>query len=538
MSINATKSTFRDHAAENHMGAPSYIIQNPVKRLEIAAASCFFGEPSFYQRDRVKMPFSHSRNSTPFDLKKIMQHLTSVMPVMIEESLAQDVDAVTYLEKMIDDAINHDVEATLALAASLRFDHKIRTTPQVILVRASRSPDVKGTQLIRQYGEAIIGRVDDMTTQLAYHLAVYGKNVSSALKRLWKQQIEQRFDAYGLAKYRMSNREVSLVDLVRFCHAKGDHVDQLMRNELKLEGATWESLISERGASQETWSEAIPKMGHMALLRNLRNLLKHDVDPSLYVDRLVSTASKGQQLPFRYLSAYKAIEGQNPRVLDAIESCLQQSLEALPRFKGRVASLCDNSGSALGTMTSSMGTVTVNQIANLTGVLTGMRADEGYVGVFGDNLDMQPIRKTSSVLDQANKMNEIGDSIGGATECGIWTFWDRAIESHEHWDAVFVYSDMQAGHGGLYGVDPSIARKGFVLASKSISGGREMHYIDVPRLIQTYREKVNPDVQVFLVQMAGYDDTLVPQYFDKTYILGGWSDAILKFADKMIQHTS
>jgi hypothetical protein len=38
---------------------------------------------------------------------------------------------------------------------------------------------------------------------------------------------------------------------------------------------------------------------------------------------------------------------------------------------------------------------------------------------------------------------------------------------------------------------------------------------------------------VYLVQVAGYQDTLIPEFYDRTYILGGWGDGLLKFADKM-----
>ena len=100
----------------------------------------------------------------------------------------------------------------------------------------------------------------------------------------------------------------------------------------------------------------------------------------------------------------------------------------------------------------------------------------------------------------------------------------------EHWDSVFVYSDMQAGHGGLYGTNESAYRNYIWDNSGS--------YIDVPKLIDEYRKKVNPNVQVFLVQVAGYQDTIVPEYYDKTYILGGWGPGLLRFASAMSNLTN
>jgi hypothetical protein len=38
---------------------------------------------------------------------------------------------------------------------------------------------------------------------------------------------------------------------------------------------------------------------------------------------------------------------------------------------------------------------------------------------------------------------------------------------------------------------------------------------------------------IYLVQTAGYQDTLVPEFYDKTFIIGGWSTGILNFAKEM-----
>lgn len=267
-------------------------------------------------------------------------------------------------------------------------------------------------------------------------------------------------------------------------------------------------------------------MGHMALLRNIRNLLQHDVRPDQFVNKLVNGAEHGKQLPFRYFSAYRSVVNDAPPVvLDAIETSMMKSMNNLPTFKGRVMSLCDNSGSARGTATSSMGTMQIATIANLTAILTAMQSDEGYIGVFGDRLETMPVRKRSSVFDTLEKAEKIGNGIGGSTENGIWLFWDAAIRQKQHWDMVFVYSDMQAGHGGLYGTNAK-AYADYVWKTR---------YIDVSKLVMDYRRKVNPDVMVFLVQVAGYQDTIIPEFYDKTYILGGWSDSILRFADAMIQ---
>jgi hypothetical protein len=129
-------------------------------------------------------------------------------------------------------------------------------------------------------------------------------------------------------------------------------------------------------------------------------------------------------------------------------------------------------------------------------------------------------------MDQTTNINNEAHGIGGGTENGVWLALDKAIRNKEHWDNIFVYSDMQAGHGGLYGRNAHDYSK-YIFPG---SGNR----IDVPTLINEYREKVNSKVNVFLVQIAGYEDTLLPEYYDRTYIIGGWSGNIFKFAKRMI----
>jgi len=40
------------------------------------------------------------------------------------------------------------------------------------------------------------------------------------------------------------------------------------------------------------------------------------------------------------------------------------------------------------------------------------------------------------------------------------------------------------------------------------------------------------------VQIAGYQDTIVPELYNRTFILGGWGDGILRFAAKMANLSS
>jgi hypothetical protein len=514
------------HTAKPHlnwMGGPSHAITDPLLRLRMAAASSFFGEPMYYHRDEAD---ERPRRSTPefaltdADVERLRDTLGAIDP---REWRSQS--PAELMERCIDDALTHDPEATLAEAARLRDKALMRTTPQVILVRAANHAAVRGTGLVRVWAGEIIKRADEPAVGLAYQLHRFGKPIPNALKKAWRDALE-RFDEHALAKYRLESRADKTVDVVNLVHARGAAIDKLAKGTLTTAGRTWEAIVSVRRSTVWAWTNALPMMGHMALLRNLRNLLKVGVPPKRFVDELVKGARTGKQLPFRYYSAYKALGPDAPAVVrDAVEESLMISLDNLPWFRGRTMSLCDNSGSAQGTTTSAMGTMKVSTIANLTGVLAAMRSEEGHLGVFGDQLKTCSIRKRTSVFDQLDQAERVAQDIGLGTENGIWLFWDKAIREHEHWDHVFVFSDMQAGHGGLYGTTPKQYRE---YAWK----GREQ-YIDVPKLVARYRSEVNPDVRVFLVQVGGYKDTLVPEHYRRTYILGGWGPGLLGYAAEM-----
>jgi len=518
INVKANKTPKNSHL--NHMGGTSFDLSNPIQRLRMAASSCFFGEPMYYHTDKkTKAPTQRVTRGTL--IESLREDLNALDP-----QEWRSFSPTELMESAIKAALDFDVEQTLQEAVRLRTEENIRTTPQVILVMAANHPKAKKTGLIRKYGGLIMQRADEPATAMAYQLAKFGKPIPNSLKRAMADKLKS-LSTYQMAKYRMESRVVKTVDVVNLVHPEATvAIDSLVKGTLTTTNQTWESIISQEGSTPESWAKALDVMGHMALLRNIRNLLQKGLDHKTFTTKLVEGAKTGKQLPLRYFSAYKAMESGTPGpVLDALEEAMLLSIENLPKFEGKTACLCDNSGSAQGTTTSSMGSMRVSEIANLTGILAGMCSDEAVLGIFGDKLDLLPVRKKASIFDQLKAAEKSASSIGQGTENGIWLFWDQAIREKEHFDTVFVFSDMQAGHGRLYGTDRN-AYKDFQWKGTA--------NIDVGRLINKYRATVNKDVNVFLVQVAGYQDTIIPEFYKRTYILGGWGDGLLSFAHSMI----
>lgn len=506
-------ATVRQHenaVVENFMGGNSYKL-NPLQTLKIVAASSIFGEPQYY-RDGVNAP------------KTIKNHSTILEYSILNDLLNDKRSVADVFTEAIDNALSYDFQGTLNLALELRNDYFMRLNPAVIYVRATLHKgraefNEANPGVMKSIGKAIAPRPDDITNQFEYFMYVNKtKNgMPSLLKRTWADALES-YSRYQLNKYKGKR----LIDLVRLSHANNADINELMKTgtlEVTDTEQTWEVLRS----SGKTWSEILKqiRMPHMALLRNLRGICSeiNGSELSKVMEQLKSGVEGGKQFPFRYWSAYKAIKNADINnkslVLDTLEECLDIAVANMPKLDGKVACLSDNSGSAWGTMNSEYGAVTVAEIANLSSLITAMQADEGYVGVFGDRLSLQGVSKRNGLLTQLDETSKRGRNQGQATENGIWLFWDDAITNKKHYDTVFIYSDMQAGHGGLYGTDSSKYKE-------FIHNGRGS-YIDVLALVEKYRKTVNPKVNVFSVQVAGYDNSVLPENLYRGAILAGWT---------------
>jgi len=443
------------------------------------------------------------------------------------------------METVIDNALDYDFGEVLSWAVELRRDYFMRLNPQVIMVRAAMH--AKKDEFIKEnpgvfdnINQLVMMRADEPNTQFTYFLYKNKshKNMPNLLKRGWAKKIAG-LTPYTFNKYK--NAGLGMKDIICVCHPKSAVVDEFMKTgkvTVEKEDLTWEVLKSDG----KTWKEILSliKLNHMALLRNLRGIFTEIEDIKLCKDLLTELKDSvltGMQFPFRYWSALKAVKAdENVHhkgiIIDALEECIEISCDNLPKLKGRTMCLSDNSGSAWGHFTSEFGSVTVAEIDNLSAAIIGKNSDEGYIGKFGDKLIEYPVSKKNGVLLQTEILTGTKYSdVGGNTENGIWLFFDKAISKKEHWDNIFVFSDMQAGHGGLYGIDPNEY-------ANYITRDR---FIDVNKLVQEYRNKVNPKVNVFMVQTAGYPNVLVPEYGYRNNILYGWTGKELLFADAMIK---
>lgn len=53
------------------------------------------------------------------------------------------------------------------------------------------------------------------------------------------------------------------------------------------------------------------------------------------------------------------------------------------------------------------------------------------------------------------------------------------------------------------------------------------------KLADAYRREVNPKVNIFMVQTAGYTNVLLPEYGYRTAVMTGWTGKELVFAKEV-----
>lgn len=497
----------------NFMGGNLYEL-NYLNTLKIISMSSIFGEPSYYRS---------GINKTASYVSKYL-----CFPEFYKSKSTVDI-----FTQCIDNALDYDFVKTLEFAVELRNDFFMRLNPSVIFIRASIHPERSNySSKFSELLQKIIIRPDDMTNMFDYYMFVNGsKNkLPSIIKRGWAKKLNT-FSKYSMAKYKGK----SLIDLVRISHPKSNDIlkELVETGNIIVEDneITWEKLKS----ASKTWKEIFDTtyVPHMAVLKNLRGIfseLDENKDREIgmkILEDLKSSVSSAKQFPFTYLTAYNAIKDSNAKmknkILEALDFCVNDSINNFPKLKGRTASISDNSGSAWGALATQMGSMKVADIGNLSSVLAAFASEDGEVHVIGDTIHKIDIDKSKGIFENLKIVTQEGKTVGARTENGIWLFFDNAIKNTIHYDNILIYSDMQAGHGNLYGKSESDYSK-YVIKSR---------YIDVLALVEEYRKTVNPKVNILTTQTAGYNNNILPENLYRGCVMAGWTGKEIKYLSEM-----
>ena len=417
------------------------------------------------------------------------------------------------------------------LAVYTRTQMYLRSVPLLLLVELAKVHN--GDDLVsRAVGQTVL-RADEITELLAcYQSRNPSKDEHKKLARLSHQiqvglqQAFNRFDEYQFAKYDRDGAEVKLRDALFLVHPKAkDEAQQAIFDKITNKSLavpyTWETELSALGqqkfeneeerasAFRMKWEELIDssKVGYMALMRNLRNILESRVSVE-HIQKVCDTLSdpkavaNAKQLPFRYLAAYREVQGitstSTANVLSALEAAALCSAANIEGFGAdtKVLLACDVSGSMEQSI-SPRSKVELYDIGLMLAMLLKNRCSQVISGLFGDtwkaiNLPMNGI--LANTMELHRREGEVGYSTNG------YKVINWLIEHKEIMDKVMMFTDCQMWDS--YGRNASI-RKSW------------------------HRYKtIAPNAKLYLFDLAGYGQTPLSMAEKDVYLIAGWSDKV------------
>lgn len=364
---------------------------------------------------------------------------------------------------------------------------------------------VSGSDWGRRFYERIVYRPDDMLEIFAFYLAKNGtRKWPMAMKVGFKNKLET-IGEYGLAKYRAEGKNISMIDIVNMVHPKANPVlTALMKGELK-NTETWEAKLSATGVSssdeekleakKEVWVEMVrtKKIGHFALLRNLRNISEQApevLDEALGLLLDEDRIRKSLVMPFRYWIASLEIRGLagGTKILDALSKAADLSLANVPEFEGNTAIIVDVSGS----MGNAFQPVTrQSQIAPIASaaLIAGSFIKKGNADLitFSNSANYQNFPSGTPLFQIVESLNRADR--GGTNLGSVFSVMKRK------YDRIILLSDMQSWIG------------------KTIVG--------FDKYTQTYGRPV-----VFSWDLQGYGTSQLRE--KDTYLLSGFTDKVFE----------
>ncbi|MFP3598371.1 TROVE domain-containing protein [Chryseobacterium sp. SIMBA_029] len=425
--------------------------------------------------------------------------------------------------------MKNDPEFVAKLAVYARKEMYLRSIPLVLTTELARQ--TSGTDLVSRTVDGVIQRADEITELLAYYQLANERTEVKKLNRLSKQiqkglvKSFNKFDEYQFAKYNRK-AEVTLKDALFLVHPKAkDENQQVIFNKIVSDSLqtpyTWEVELSVLGqtrfateaerksAFKNKWEELIfsNKLGYMATLRNLRNILEAGVSPDAMskvchylADEKAVRNSK--QLPFRFLAAYRELKTIDSPYLSTVLETLEEAVLVSAYniksfgFGTSVVIAADVSGS-MQQPVSPKSKILLYDIGLLMSMILQSQCKNVITGMFGDRWKRVSMPK-NSILRNVNEFYKREGEVGYSTN-GYLVIEDL-ISRRENVDKVMLFTDTQMwnSNGNTHSFEKSWNRY------KSIS----------------------PNAKLYIFDLAGYGRQPLDVRKNDVYLIAGWSDKI------------
>lgn len=419
------------HDAVTHGGVPAYGEQTltPLQQLRRSVMSCMLWEDEFYE-----------------DGEDIAQRIARLVAQTTPEEAS-------------------------AVAIKAREDGNLRHAP--LWVTAAMAKHHKGA-IVGDTVARVVQRADELAEMVSLVAKLNGvppnkvKPVLSAQVKRGLARAFQKFDAYSLAKY---NRDgaVKLRDVLFLVHAKPLTEAQAAVWAKLIDGTlaspdTWEVNLSAGADKRETFERLLreDKLGYMALLRNLRNMVEAGVDRELVRTALLEPARASRVLPFRYIAAAR----HAPSFASELDWALRRSVLAQYTLPGKTAILVDVSGSMEHQLSGKSDMTRMDAAAALAACAP---CEDRRVFTFSDRMvevaNWQGLPGVDAIVrSQPHSSTNLAEAVAKVNGMGF----DRLIVITDE-QATFVGAGDRWGYGGA--VPDPVAPKAYVVNVASNKNG-------------------------------------------------------------------
>lgn len=479
----------------------------------------------FNKTTKGKDKTTNSEGATAYKLTPELELYSLVCTASLQNKFYEKDKATLDRMRNLVSKVKPEFVAKLAIYA--REQMYLRSIPVVLAVELSKIHN--GDSLVSQMTERIIQRADEITEVLSYYQFCNGRNETKKLNRLSKQLSKGvaasffKFDEYQFAKY---NRDgaVKIRDALFLTHPKPENKERIelfkkiVDDKLDIP-LTWETKLSEAGKTKkdkkEVWESLIDskKVGYMALMRNLRNILeanvtlKHIQIVAEYLSNKTAV-EKSRQLPFRFLSAYREIqEVGNPHTsifLTALEDAVLISAQNIKGYNYDTSILIASDVSAsMRDPISPRSKVESYDIGLLLGMLLQNRCKATITGIFGDTWRVENLPK-NSILQNTMSLRHIGNSVGFSTNG--YKVLEYLIDKNILVDKIMMFTDCQLWD-----------------STDACWGGGDA---DAMKKKWSEYKKINPNCKMYLFDLAGYGNTPLKVNDNDVFFISGWSNDI------------
>lgn len=332
-----------------------------------------------------------------------------------------------------------DANFVADLAVEVRKQHGLRHAPLWLILSLLPRKDIDGEDKAKAITE-VISRCDELTEVIAMYWASKAHNgkegvLPNALKTGVRNAFA-KFDEYQFGKYRGEGKSVTLRDAFFLTHPKPSKdrealYKRIANGEIKTPD-TWETNLSAGKDKGETFTRLLQeeKLGYLACLRNIRNMVESGVDKKLIKARLDSPKGRKGVLPFQFISAAISVPGFEAQLDNAMIAALGE----MEMFPGKTCILVDTSGSMASHVSEKSILRAVDAAAGMA-IMTRELCDDVKVFAWSTTCAEVPARRGMALRDAICNM-----------DVGYGTYGDLAVKTalkSGPWDRCIMISDMQ-----------------------------------------------------------------------------------------------